>query len=297
MRACVTFRLPAGEHALLSPGDLIGRIWSAALHLDDPGVSEAHALVSLRGEQLKLLALRGRFSVDGQVLSELELAPGQQIRLSRETVLQVVSVQLPESVIAVEGDGLPRQSLTGTCSLSLRPHPRLLPGDHPDADARFWISGEGWRLRVGAITQPLLPGEVQVGGWTLRVVMVDLALTAHDRTRHDAAVDAPLRIVAHFDTGHLLREGQPPVVLSGHSARILSEVIAMGGSAPWEVVARELFPGSGDRDGLRRRWDVCMLRLRNRLKEAGIRGDLVRSSRGGQVELLLQSGDVVEDRG
>ena len=40
-------------------------MWSAALHLDDPRVSEAHAMVSIRGSELKLLALRGRFQIDG----------------------------------------------------------------------------------------------------------------------------------------------------------------------------------------------------------------------------------------
>ena len=64
MRARVRLRLDSGEVRQLVSGDIIGRIWGAALRLDDPQISEAHALVSMRGTALKLLALRGRFVVD-----------------------------------------------------------------------------------------------------------------------------------------------------------------------------------------------------------------------------------------
>ena len=52
MRASVRLRLPDGTIETLYAGDLIGRTWAAALRLDDPDVSEAHAMVSLRGERL-----------------------------------------------------------------------------------------------------------------------------------------------------------------------------------------------------------------------------------------------------
>ena len=90
MRATVRLRLPDGSVDHLGPGDIIGRTWTAALRLDDPGVSEAHALVSLRGETLKLLALRGRFLVDGQPSVDVDLAPGQHLRISQETELVVI---------------------------------------------------------------------------------------------------------------------------------------------------------------------------------------------------------------
>ena len=48
MQAHVTLRAPDGRIYQLSHGDLVGRIWSAALCLSDPQVSEAHAMVSLR---------------------------------------------------------------------------------------------------------------------------------------------------------------------------------------------------------------------------------------------------------
>ena len=65
MRPTTRLQLPSGAMVLLGPGDLIGRSPTAALHIDDPRISEAHSMVSLRGSQLKLLALRGRHSVYG----------------------------------------------------------------------------------------------------------------------------------------------------------------------------------------------------------------------------------------
>lgn len=46
MRANVRLLLSDGRSEVLGPGDIIGRMWSATLRLDDPHVSEAHALVS-----------------------------------------------------------------------------------------------------------------------------------------------------------------------------------------------------------------------------------------------------------
>jgi len=60
MRAFVRLRCTDGSIAELTHGDLIGRLGTAALHFDDARISEAHAMISLRGQELKLLALRGR---------------------------------------------------------------------------------------------------------------------------------------------------------------------------------------------------------------------------------------------
>ena len=58
MRPTVSLQLPDGSIHELGHGDLIGRLWTAALHLDDGRISEAHAMISLRGSELHLLALR-----------------------------------------------------------------------------------------------------------------------------------------------------------------------------------------------------------------------------------------------
>ena len=123
MRAYVRLRLPDGSSSELGHGDLIGRLWSAALSIPDARVSEAHAMVSLRGQELLLLPLRGRFAVDGQRQSSLVLAAGQRVTLAEGLDLLVEEVSLPAAVFAVEGDGLPRVVVSGVCSLLTRPRP------------------------------------------------------------------------------------------------------------------------------------------------------------------------------
>ncbi len=74
MRAFVRFVVPDGSHRELVHGDVIGRLPRAALALNEPTLSEAHAMVSLRGSLLKLLALRGRVTVRGRSLADQLLA-------------------------------------------------------------------------------------------------------------------------------------------------------------------------------------------------------------------------------
>lgn len=295
MHALVHFRLPDGSLTPLAPGEIIGRAWSAGLRLDDPGISEAHALISLRGSALKLLALRGRFLVDGQPSMETELAAGQAIRVSRESTLLVDSVTLPEEVLALEGEGLARQVLTGTCSLFCLPTPRLVAGSDHNADAQLWSDGATWRLRFSGSARALLPGErFEVRGRRFDAVAVPLSQAAQVRTHRSETVDEPLRIHASYDTVRVLRDGRPPLLLSGQSALVISELVAAAGPLSWELIASQIWRAPIDRDALRRKWDVCLVRLRNRLREADLRADLIVSS-GGQVELLLMEKDQVLD--
>ena len=54
MQPCVVFRGPDGQRHRVPHGGVIGRLSGAALVLRDPRVSEAHAMVSLRGGALHL---------------------------------------------------------------------------------------------------------------------------------------------------------------------------------------------------------------------------------------------------
>jgi hypothetical protein len=297
MYAWVELRLPDGSLHELGHGDVVGRLWSAALPIDDERISEAHALVSLRGGDLKLLALRGHLAVEGRPRPEVELTPGLRVSLADGFDVEVVSVELPDAVLAVEGDGLPRQVLGGVCSLLTRPRPRLAPGSVAGAAAVFWTNRDEWRLRLGdGDARPLRAGDAWAAdGRSFRAVRVALSDAGAAHTIASGP-PSPLRIVAAYDSVHLHREGWPVLSLGGLSARLLSELVALGGPASWEVVASELWRGESDRLVLRRRWDVGLTRLRRRLEAGRVRPDLVRADGSGQVELVVYPEDVVEDR-
>ena len=116
MRPHARLRLPDGSLAELGHGDLIGRLSTAALHLDDARISEAHAMVSNRGREMKLLALRGRFMVEGKSASDVALRDGMRITLAPGLEIDVVSVTTPSSVMLVSADGVAPRSVPGADS-------------------------------------------------------------------------------------------------------------------------------------------------------------------------------------
>ena len=297
MRAYARLSTPSGHSVALGPGDFIGRLSCAALYLDDGRISEAHAMVSLRGRDLKLLALRGHFAIDGQPRDEVVLREGLVIEPAPGLRLKVEEVCLPAQVLALEADGLARQLLTGTVSITTRPELRLWPRYRDDAEACIWDNGEQWRVRVGdGPARELAPGQVvTVGGVDLRAVAVELATAGGTLTRADGTMRPPLHVIAKFDTVHIHARGKLAVTLDGIAARIVSELAALAGPAAWDVLAGEIWRGDDDRTQLRGRWDVALTRLRRKLREAGVRPDLVRTGGTGQVELLLYPEDRLDN--
>lgn len=298
MRATVQLRLPDGRTATLGHGDLIGRLWSAALCLDDARVSEAHGMVSLRGDTLHLLALRGVFVVDGQRVPEVVLSEGQEILVAPDLALHVERVVLPDAVLALEGDGLARQVLHARASLHVAPRPRLQAGYDRRADVHVWTNGAEWRAQVrGAAPVTLTVGTpIAVGERVFRAVSVDLRTASQDATRIDGSLQAPLTLIALYDSVVIHRGDARVCSLSGRAARLVSELAAVGGPIGWEALAREVWRGEEDRVVLRRRLDVTLARLRQRLKDHRVRDDLVRPDGAGQFQLNLHPGDRVDDR-
>lgn len=293
MRAHVVLMSVGGQRHVLGHGALIGRLRSAALPIDDPRVSEAHALVSLRGETLKLLALRGRLHLDGDAHVAITLAPGQVIGLAPGVALTVVDVALPATVVGLGGDGLPRQPLGGVQSLFVKPRPRLAPGVLPDADAVLWGEGDRYRLRTRDGERDLALGDAfSVDDRRFELVAIALRDAAVPST---LGTTAPVRIVASYDTVQV-HQNDLAVVIAGLGARLICELIELGGPVAWDVLAAELWGPGEDTIDLRPRFDMTMTRLRRRLRQAGIRDDLVVLTGTGQVELVLRPGDHVEDR-
>jgi hypothetical protein len=297
--AYVIFRTPDGGLHTLGPGDLVGRLWTARLQLSDPRVSEAHAMVSLRGGQLKLLALRGLFAIGGKPRKEVVLEVGQRIAIARGLDVEVVEVGLPEEVLGLTGADLPRQPLPGACFLVLRPNPALVSRPQPGHAAAFWSTGDGWQVR--------LPGQEPVeltAGWSMEAegqrfeaVRIGLARAGQSRTHMAGAVSAPLRLELHWDTAHIHREGLPTVTLRGHHARVLSELGSLGTGVDWAHVAALLWSDESDRHRLRRRFDTVLMRLRGKLRDAGINPELVSFDGSGNLALVLRPEDELDDRG
>jgi len=298
MFAHVKFSLPNGSKVIASHGDLLGRLATAAVHLDDARISEAHAMVSLRGRELKLLALRGRFAVENKTITEVLLKPGLQIELAGGLVIEVDDVILPAEVLAIQGTGVPQQILGGVCSINGRPRPRIFARYVPSAVAHIWSTGIGWRIQLAnEPPRPLIAGDSWVVGETaFEAVAVPLERAGQPETRIKGGIRAPLRLVAMYDSVHIHREAQVAIALGGISARILSELVALGGPTDWEVIAREVWRHCLDRHTLRKKWDVNLSRLRGKLRAAKIRPDLIRADGTGKLELILHEGDEVEDR-
>lgn len=296
--AYVVIRDPDGREHELVHGDLVGRLWTAALQLDDGRVSEAHAMVSLREGQLQLIALRGALAVGGQPQGQVALRAGLRVQLARGVELEVLDVALPDEVLGVEAPGLPRQALPGVCSVLLDPAPRLTQGWRDDARLHVWTTGDSWMARApGAPPQPIAAGSGwSIDGVTLQFVALRLADAGPRTTRRHGALDAPLQIVAQYDTVQIHREGAPPLVLAGMQARLVSELVALGGPVAWAALAGELWPGDADLLLQRGRLDTVLSRVRRRLRAAGVRADLVHTDGAGAVELLLYPLDRVEDR-
>jgi hypothetical protein len=116
-----------------------------------------------------------------------------------------------------------------------------------------------------------------------------------DVAAFDAVKPRGMRIVARYETVHLLRDGMAPVVLDGIGARIVSELAAMGAPVSWTVVAAEIWGPFRDEARARKKWDQALLRLRQRLAAANVRADLVRPDGHGNLELVLAPGDVLID--
>lgn len=296
MRPRVWFSTADEELAELSVGDLIGRMPTCALSLNDPRVSEAHALVSLRGDALKLLALRGRLEVRNRSLSEVTLRPGVVIALAPGVALTVEAVELPDELPALRFPDGTTHTLLGTTSVTADDPPRVVSGWAADAALWLWPRGEGWYVRTAAgatLPLPRVGDPMAAGAHTIRVASVPLNAGEQGATLLDGHRSA-LHLTLRFHAA-ILRAGDRTLQLDGIPARLICEVAAMGGPTEWETVAREIWSDAVHVDALRRRWDVNLARVRQRLREAGFRGDLLRSDRSGCIALALGPDDVIVD--
>lgn len=296
----VTFLLPDGAEVPVGPGGLVGRMSSAALFVDDPRISEAHAMVSLRGGELHLLALRGGLGVGRRQVARVTLRLGLRIELVPDLEVSVVRLTLPTTVLALRWEGAePVPLLASAYTLDVDPDVRLEPGAASDAAVSLWTTaGDGWRLRPrGEDTRMLAPGgSFVVGGERFEAIEVPSVVAGVAPTLvTPGGSEHVLTVVLRYDTVHVHAAGGLSVHVSGIPARALTELGRFAAPVPWEMVARGLWRGERDRGVLRRNWDRHLKALRAKLREGGVRDDLVRADGLGNVELFLHPGDRVED--
>lgn len=293
----VRFALPDGDIVVGAPGAVIGRSYTADIRIDDGRISEMHAYVSLRASQFVLFALRGRVRCAGRDAPRLELKAGMRIELAPDYELEVITADRPQHVLAIEADGVARQLLLGVTSVMVSPAPHLVVGHQPDAAALIWSDGLAWRVRIAGLrVRPLRAGDtVVIKGHAFRAIAEPSAgADVIETTPH--ASDDRLRIVSRFDSVQVWREGaSEPCLLGGMPARLVAELLALGGPARWEAVAEEMWGTDVDPTTLRHRLDVTLLKTRRLLAAGQIRRDLLTSHRNGWVELLLYPGDVADD--
>lgn len=299
-RPTATLTLPDGRSTDLHPGQILGRASSAAARVHDPRVSEAHALLSLRGRRLVLIALRGLVHGPSGAVAELALQPGMRVRLVDGVEIVVAAVHIPEETPALVGEEIGVQELEAAVYAIFEEEGlRVVPGFAPSAAAHLWQEDERWWFRRGEEPpRALEPGEaVPVGRGTTRLTTISLSRVGAHPTSREGRIDPPMRVVLRHETATLHREGLPPLVLTGLPARLLSELAAFGAPTPWEWVARGVWGKGVDPESLRRRWDRNLHALRAQLRQGGVLRELVLADGRGNVELVLAAGDELVDEG
>jgi hypothetical protein len=293
MRAFVRVTGPDGAHEL-GPGDIIGRLASAALVLNDPRVSEAHAMVSLRRGRLWLLSLRRRLFVDGCAVREVCLTPGLEVSLCPDMNLRVDAVETPAGVLALRGAGIVQRVLSPVTS--------VLPGTPPLVVARFvpgaavlWSVGTTWRLQLPDEPCREVGDESHffVGGHRLELATVTLAYASQPPTVGSGVVES-LRLTRVGDEVTISSRHRT-LKLTGLAAQLLGELMAVGGPVGWESLAQALWPSAQDeKSTLRRRFDAVLVRLRATLRAEAMRADLVTADGTGLLRLTLYEHDLVD---
>lgn len=300
MRTSVTFQTPAGEEVVLVPGDLVGRMPRCALRVEDPRISEAHALVTLRGAELRLLALRGRLGVGGKAVTEVALGVGSRVLLGGFYTLVVTAVDLPDTIYALAlGDAAPLVIERVTMLRFVDGELRASAGFDPHAAATVWVSERGVHIRRrDEADEEVLEhgGATLIAGVRVAVQLVDNLLADQGVTAQQGQFDVPLRIVSHYDTVHIYPADGSAIVLDGFAARLVTELGEIGTLVAWGAVASALWPDESDSGILRQRWDQTTSRIRKRLRDGRVRTDLVRANGTGLVELYLGPRDRFEDR-
>ena len=268
----------------LNPGDLIGRMELAALPIEDARISEAHAMISLREGELRLLALRGRFRVGQELCAQVSLEIGLRVELAQGITLHVLEVALPEQVLGLEVPGLARLILPQTMTLFEGSPPQARAGYDDTGAAIFWTVDGQHRVTIpGQPTRQIVAGDlIELPSMTARVVSVPLNHASRTQTRTHVATVTRLEVLTHGVRVH--QEDHASALIAGLPGKILAALLTHGPTMSWEQLVEHVWPGDRSLEhALRRRFDCNLARLRARLQRLNLSPQLIRMSGTGLI--------------
>lgn len=288
----------------LHVGGMIGRGLGCEIIINDARVSEAHALLSERGGHLWLLALRGSLRLHtrqgDRTLDKIEIRPGYAIELAPDLLIHVEEVCLPEDVWEVSCDGRDWRLLERDRH-SIDPDAQRWFLDRYSAAAPIqcwqvvgcWFVGAsgsaGVEVSEGDAEERVIP----VGGWKLRFRNRARGPLQHTLPGVADAPQRPLRIEVRPGSVRVYdAEGALLVETTGQDARLLALLASHPGTGLTERrLHKALWP---DQEFASNRPQVVRTRLRDTLRRAGLRRDLVDYNRQeGTTSLVLTARDQV----
>lgn len=264
-------------------GNLIGRSAIARLRLQRPDISEAHAMISLRGGALWLLYLRRPASIDGRPVWELPLEAGVVAPLADGVALKVCGIWGAGEVLALQLGEHPPLALSGGHQ-SLGADGVLVDGRLAGALAEvWWTDGEPWILVLGeAGAEPALPERSwTTGGQELKVVLAPSAGTAWTQrvaVRPSTTVRTSARLTRVED------ELGASCELKGNSSLVCYSLAIrtrdQGKGVAWTAVGSALWGAKRAPFMWENMRNNVLYRLDQRLRAFGLRDDLIRREGG-----------------
>ncbi len=218
MLARVTLQDPDGGAFELAPGDIIGRLDSAAMPLADARVSEAHAMISLREGRLQMIALRGGLALAGEAervgtapaIGKLARVAGGLLLLHDDRLSHLdESGQVRSSIgVGTEGIELATDEAAGLYAIGYRSAPIAI---RRMGDMEPFALLEGHRGRVGAVRFSVDGHWLVSAGWdgTVRTWSLDALLADPAELRAALEADLGEPIEARLERTARLEAAQP----------------------------------------------------------------------------------------